>query len=175
MMEMRPGGTPSGLTARQPIPNADLERRQRDVMDRQKEEDRKRQTPAGGEGESILLPFLQEPTPRTPVQPQRIVDQTRTEPVDVLIQKSARAEPLLQPMFQQRGRGESRGRGGRGGQFQGRRGWAGRAVRRRPLSFPTPPFPTQLARTATEWASMPVPTMQRPEGFTDFLGAAMRS
>ncbi len=33
MKEMRPGGAVSGLTAHQPIPNAELQRQQRDVMD----------------------------------------------------------------------------------------------------------------------------------------------
>ncbi|MCP4545806.1 MAG: hypothetical protein GY835_04990, partial [bacterium] len=89
-MEMRPGGTVSGLTARQPITNEEQERQQRDDMDRQKEEERKRQIPAGTAEEPLLLPFLQEPAPTTPTQPQRIVDRTRTEPVNVLIQKSAR-------------------------------------------------------------------------------------
>ncbi len=32
-MEMRPGGTVSGLTARQPIPNEEQERQQRDDME----------------------------------------------------------------------------------------------------------------------------------------------
>ncbi len=93
----------SGLTARQLIPNAELERQQRDVRDRQKEEDQKRQIPAGMAEEPILLPFLQELTPRMLTQPQRIVDQMHTEPVGVLIQKSARSEPPLQVMFQQGG------------------------------------------------------------------------
>ncbi len=41
MREMRPGGAASGLTANQPIPNAELVRQQRDARDRQKEEERK--------------------------------------------------------------------------------------------------------------------------------------
>ncbi len=101
MREMRPRGAASGLTARQPILNAELERQQRDIRDRQKEEERKQQIPAGSAEELILLPFLQEPTPMTPKQPQRIMDQTCTEPVGMLIKKLARPEPPPQVMFQQ--------------------------------------------------------------------------
>ncbi len=108
-MEMRPGGAVSGLTARQPIPNEEQERQQRDDMDRQKEEERKRQIPAGTAEEPLLLPFLQEPALTTPMQPQCIVDRTRTEPVNVLIQKSARKEQAPQVMYQRGGRD---GRGG---------------------------------------------------------------
>ncbi len=87
--EMRPGGSASRLTAHQPIPNAEMDRQQRDIRDHQKEEEWRRQIPAGMAEQLIFLPFLLELTPMTPMQPQRIVDQTHTEPVDMLIQKSA--------------------------------------------------------------------------------------
>ncbi len=119
MMEMRPGGLSSGLTVHQPIPNEELEREQRQARDRQQEKEKARQIQAGTAEEPIYLPYVQELTPMMPMQLQHLADQTRMEPVDVLIQKSARPEPLLQVMFQQGGRGERRGRGG---QFRGRRG-----------------------------------------------------
>ncbi len=41
-MEMRPGGSVSGLAAHQPILNAERERQQGDIRDHQKEEERRR-------------------------------------------------------------------------------------------------------------------------------------
>ncbi len=124
MKEMRPGGLISGLTSHQPLKDEALEWKQRDERDHQKEKERSRQVQARTAEEPIFLPHLQEPTPMTPVQPQRITDQTRMKPVSELIQQSTRPEPPPQVMFQQ---------GGRGGQQRGRV-WAGRA-HGRPLTF----------------------------------------
>ncbi len=86
-----------------------MEQEQRIVRDRQQEKEWGQRIQAGTAEEPIFLPHLQELTLMTPLQLQRIMDQTRTEPVGALIQKSARPEPLPQVMFQQGGQG---GRGG---------------------------------------------------------------
>ncbi len=86
-----------------------MEREQRTVRDRQQGNERSRQIQAGMAKQPIFLPNLQEPTLMMPMQPQHIVDQTCTESMSTLIQKSARPEPQPQSMFQQEERG---GRGG---------------------------------------------------------------
>ncbi len=106
--EMRLGGSTSGLTACQPVHDANVEREQTKARDRQRETEQKQQIQAGTVETLIFLPHLQELTPMTPMQPQRIVDQTRTEPVNVLIQRSARPEPQPQLMFEQGERGGRR-------------------------------------------------------------------
>ncbi len=91
--ELRPGGPVSGLTTRRPIQNEAVEQEQRKLRDCEQEKERSQQIQGGTAEEPIFLPNLQEPTPMTPIQPQRIVDQTRTESMSTLIQKSARPEP----------------------------------------------------------------------------------
>ncbi len=49
----------------------------------------------------MSLPYLQEQMPMTPTQTQRAMDEVRTEPVGVLIQKSAQLEPPPQVMYEQ--------------------------------------------------------------------------
>ncbi len=102
----------------------------------------------------------------TPVQPQRIADQTCTKLAGELIKQSTRPEPPPQVMLQQGGRG------GREGQQRGR-GWAGGA-RGRPLTFAQrQTLPTQFARTMSDWASTPPPASKLPpEDFAEKLEAS---
>ncbi len=53
------------------------------------EKERSQRIQAETTEQPIFLPHLQEPMLLAPLQPQRIVDQMRTETVDMLIQKSA--------------------------------------------------------------------------------------
>ncbi len=96
------------------------------------------------------------------LQPLHIMDQVRMEPMDVLIQKTARLEPppVMPPW---------------GGQ-QRMRGWAGRA-RGRPLVFPRPPFPMmQFARSVSDWTSTPLPQAMMPlKDFAEKLEAARQA
>ncbi len=114
---------------------------------------------AGTAEQPIFLPHLQEPTLTMQLQPPRIMDQVRTEPMEKLIQKSKR--PELPPIMPPCGRGPQR-----------MRGWAGRPRGRQP-DFYRPPFVMQFARTMSDWTSTPPPaSMLAAKYFAERLEAA---
>ncbi len=89
MKELKSGGLTAGLTCHQTQANEMQERQQRAERDCCSQGERNWQIQTGSAEEPIFLPHLQELTPVAQLQPLRLVDQVRREPMDVLIQRTA--------------------------------------------------------------------------------------
>ncbi len=135
------------------------EQLQRAERDRCSEKERNRQIQARLAEEPIFLPHLQEPMLVAQLQPLRLVDQVRREPMDVLIQKTMQPEPP--PALLQRG------------QPRPRTSWAGKP-KGRPLTFSRLPFPTQFTRTLSKWGMTAPPRAMMPKDWLDRWEAAKK-
>ncbi len=128
------------LTSRQPQVDPIQEWVQIAEGDRRVQRDQELQIRAGSVAELIFHLHLQEPTPTTTIQLQRLVNEVRTMKLDMLIQRTARLElPPAVPLREQ---------------LRLHREWAGKPSFVRPQTFSRPLFAMSFSRILSEWGTM---------------------